>query len=209
MHAEPTWQEIEVALDDSRIPNKHDLARLLQCYFVAPIEPTQIVRFDHDVRDMLSDPRRRIMLADEFIANGRDYMGQAWKELVSNHRMPPTPTELALWLAVTTKGYPRPRPYCPIELVGSWRQVTPSAAQWRLDAEGTMSTDDPAFGGRTRWCAHRIKPDKQTFAGDELWFTSPQRVIATVLALEEVTGTSIKGFGVGLDGRINYRLERI
>jgi hypothetical protein len=208
MDLAPTEQQIEAALDHSRIPDKHDLSNLLQWFFEPTNDAALGARFETEVRSLLEDPRRKAVASAQFGANSERYFGQAWKELVSHHRIPPTPTELAIWIALTTKGYPQPRPYCPASFVGAWRELQPSSATWQLSADGGVRTDDPALAARTRWCVHRIKPGGPSFENDEMWFTSEQLVVKTALVIREITATALVGYRVGLDGRIDYRLER-
>lgn len=207
MDPAPTEGEIEAALDRSRIPNKHDLARLLQVFFEPTADTAAVSLLEAALRDLLADQPRKIATASAFEANVRRYFGQAWKELVSYRRLPPTPTELAIWLAVTSPGYPRPRPYCPAPFIGAWRELQPTTAAWQLDADGCMRTDDPALAKGTRWCVHRIKP-RPTFVDDELWLMADDAVAPTVLVIREVTERTLGGFRSGLDGRIDYKLER-
>ncbi len=209
MDLAPTEQDIEAALDHSRIPNKHDLARLLQLYFATTADTAIVGCLEVDIRDLLADPRRKSATASAFEANGRAYFGQAWKELVSHHRLPPTPTELAIWLAVTTTGYPRPRPYCPAPFIGAWRQLQPMAASWHFERDGGMRTDDRSLSERTRWCVHRVKSRAAAFIDDELWFRASDRVIPTLMVIRELTDRTLGGYRPGLDGRINYQLERV
>lgn len=207
MDLAPTEQEIEAALDHRRIPSKQDLEHLLQLLFEPTSDPTVAGRLEADLRDLLGEPSRKFSTASAFEANGRDYFGQTWKELISHHRLPPAPTELAIWLAVTTTGYPRPRPFCPSPLVGVWRELQPTTATWHLDPDGRMRTDDPSLAERTHWCVHRIKP-RATFVDDELWFSTNGSVARALMVIRELTDGTLGGYRSGLDGRINYKLER-
>jgi hypothetical protein len=208
MDLAPTKEEIDAALDHRRTPSNHDLDRLLQALFEPTADTAIGARLEAELRDLLGDPPRKFATASAFEANGRDYRGQAWKEQISHHRLPPTPTELAIWLAVTTPGHPRPRPYCPSPFIGVWRQLQPTTATWHLDPDGGMRSDDTALAERTHWCVHRIKPRAATFVDDELWFSTKGCVARSLFAICELTDRTLGGFRSGLDGRIDYKLER-
>lgn len=125
MTFEPTQAEIEAALDRARVPDAKDLKRVLESFFDGAIEASAVARLEDELKIVLGDPGRRVLMSDVFVGNSKKYAGQAWKELLSYRTVSPTPTELAVWLAVTTKGYPPPRPYCPAPVVGVWTGTEP------------------------------------------------------------------------------------
>jgi hypothetical protein len=138
MTLEPTQAEIEAALDRSRIPDAKELMRVLESFFDGTVEESAAARLENELKIVLGDPERRVLMSDVFVGNSKKYVGQAWKELLSYRTISPTPTELAVWLAVTTKGYPPPRPYCPAPVVGVWTGTEPLRSRWRFEANGRM-----------------------------------------------------------------------
>ena len=63
-------------------------------------------------------------------------------------------------------GFPKPRPYCPAIYVGTWVQVEPvadSVLTWKLEHDGSFTTNDPRLAKHVRWHArHRdIKDDRK------------------------------------------------
>jgi len=205
---EPTDEQIAKAVEKYRPPTTTEIKALLGRFFVGAIDDTIVSRLDQQLADVLADKHARVATSSAFEANGRHYFGQAWKELLSYHDNAPTPTELAIWLAVVTPGYPKPRPYCPEPIVGTWAQVAPTAATWQLRADGAMTTTAPSFEARTRWCLHRLNGETTDLAKGNLWFTSDSLVLPDTLSLREITPTTIRAVRNGLDGPIPYRLER-
>jgi hypothetical protein len=138
-------------------------------YLVGPIDDDSVDRLYAQFRDLLADPEKRRAKGSTFRANGRHYLGQAWKELLSPHENRPSRAELALWLAIVTPGYPPPRPYCPPELAGRWQQ-SGSDATWELASDGQFSTtaENIVLEKVVRWCAHLVAR-KGDFRGDRLW----------------------------------------
>jgi hypothetical protein len=110
-------------------------------FLVGAVENEAVERLEAQFRNLVADPERRRAEGSAFRANGSNYRGQAWKELLSPHEDRPSRAELALWLAIVTAGYPPPRPYCPPELAGAWQQRG-SNATWQLDSDGRFSCTD-------------------------------------------------------------------
>ena len=205
---EPTETEIAALRDRQHIPDRQGISAVLGRYFADAIDDATVDRLHVAVQALLVDPDRKSVAQDAFLANGRQYQGQLWKELVSNHRYPASPSELAIWLAVTTPGHPPPRAYCPSELVGIWTQVKPRPATWQLEANGALQTTEPGFLARTRWCVHRKSAPRGGLAGAELRLTSGSEPLPLALTIDEL-GASVLLAGHGsVDGSVDYRLER-
>ena len=202
-----TPQEIAAARDSARIPDRAALGHLLETYFVGPVDAAVVARLEEELQRLLADPGKRASKEDAFYGNRRRYFGQAWKEVLSNHDLAPAPTELAVWIAVTDRSYPRPKPYCPSSLVGAWQQVAPTRASWQVHGDGTLETDEPRFASRKEWCVHRLG-EHPTLAGDELWLREPQDPSHTLCSIREITATNARWFKAGGDGRVDYDWER-
>lgn len=118
------------------------------------------------------DPLYMNMLWRQFDPANRVAEGRAWWEERQNGAhgtvVPITPADVInMWLTHDPPpGAPRPRPWCPDELVGRWRLVAagksrepldpPTAPrEWTLQPDGRLDTvGDPGHQGWT-WCAHR------------------------------------------------------
>jgi hypothetical protein len=88
--------EIEAALDRSRIPDAKGLMRVLESFFDGTVEESAAARLENELKIVLKDPERRVLMSDVFVGNSKKYVGQAWKELLSYRTISPTPTELAV-----------------------------------------------------------------------------------------------------------------
>jgi hypothetical protein len=141
---------------DRHVPDRAEIRALLEKFFVGPIDDATVDRLDHQFRAVQGDPAQRGPEGSDFRGNKDRYHGQAWKELLATQPAGPTPSELAVWLAVVTPGYPPPRLYCPDPLVGTWLQVTPRPARWQLSADGTFASDDPSVRKYNHWCVQHF-----------------------------------------------------
>ncbi len=205
MRKVPTDEQIEELRAYKRTPTRQELERIFSWFFSGPVGNDVVDRLEQQLAVLLDDNPRRMAIADQFTGNIVRYEGERWKELVSNHRLPPSRAELAIWLARTTPGYPPARPYCPIELVGRWRQIAPTAALWDSREDGTVSTDDERYRAKDRWCV--MRRGKATFAN--MMLTLSQGIDSAALRLRPVTPTSWSGSHAGLDGPVEYVFERI
>jgi len=145
-----------------------DLTALLDQYFVGPIAPAIVDKLQVALSELEQHPARRAGEESSFRANGRRHQGELWRERLARGLDRPGPRELAIWVAASRTGYPSPRPYCPEPLVGTWTQVAPTPAQWKLSLDGSLETTDRELGGSDRWRVHRLV-DGEGPEGDELW----------------------------------------
>jgi hypothetical protein len=193
-------------------PTANEIATLLRRYLDGPVDDADVARLDQQFRDLMQDKARRGPEQSAFRANGRRYLGQAWKELLSPHDQLPSPVELALWLAIVTPGYPPPRWYCPEELVGTWRQKAPGEAIWELHADGSFATTDSQLArlGVPRWCVHLVARRGDLYR-DHVWLTDRAKhtVSAKSLLITEYAAGRMRLVRSGDSGDIEYQLERI
>ncbi len=155
MGIDPRSEEaIAPITEEYRVPTRAEIDALMHKFFVPPLGADAVDRLEAELHAALDDRSKRSILGSQFISNRRHYLGQAWREVLSPHNNGPTPTELAVWIAVLGKGYPSLKPHCPPDFVGSWRQTLPEAATWRLASDGSMETGDTRFSERTKWCVH-------------------------------------------------------
>ncbi|HEY0255700.1 MAG TPA: hypothetical protein VGC41_29425 [Kofleriaceae bacterium] len=200
----PTDEQIEELREYKRLATRQDLENLMSWFFRTPTSQ-DVDRLEQQLMQVLADEPRRLMLCAQFRGNNIRYEGERWKELVSDHGHGPSDAELAIWLARTTSGYPPARPYCPVELVGRWRQTAPTAALWDFREDGTVSTDDERYGEKTSWCVKRR--GKRTF--DNMHLAPSRGVDMKTMLLNDVNSTSWSAYHPGLDGPIEYVFERV
>ncbi len=210
MAIDPRSEEAIAAItEEYRVPTRAEIDALMQKFFVLPIRADVVDRLETELHAALDDSSKHSILGSQFVSNRRRYFGHAWREVLSPHNNRPTPKELAVWIAVLGEGYPRPKPHCPPEFVGSWRQTVPEAATWRLGSDGSMETGDSRFSERTKWCVHRGEFPDGSFPHDELWFTGPRHPIPLFVGVAEVTSNLLRSMYYGSDEPVEYRLERV
>jgi hypothetical protein len=180
-------------------------------YFVG-VDDVTVDRLDKQYRELMANPARRDGEASAFRANGRRYLGQAWKELLSPHEHAATPIELAIWLAIVTPGCPRPRWLHPKELSGKWRSFDAPHATWELAPDGAFSTDEERIKRlrAARWCVH-LGARRGDFYRDHLWLgdDAPHTIAARPLLILECTARTLRLLRSGGDfGDEEYWLER-
>ncbi len=205
----PTEQELAAARESVRVPTRKEIEELLQLFFAPAVKADTAERLEAELHAVLDDRSKHSILSAQFESNRRRYFGHAWREVLSPHNNNPTPTELAVWIAVLGEGYPSPKPHCPPEFVGSWRQTLPEAATWRLGSDGSMETKDSRFFERTKWCVHRGEFPGGSFPHDELWFTGPRHPIPLFVGVAEVTSNLLRAMYYGSDEPVEYRLGRV
>lgn len=197
-------------VDSEREPTRDEIAALARTYLVGPVDDSTIDRLDRQFRAVYANVDERRSEGSAFRGNGVRYLGQAWKELLSPHNGRPSPAELAVWLAVTTEGYPAPRLFCPPQLAGSWRQQD-SSATWELAPNGDFQTTDSRIAslGVTRWCVHYVER-RGDFHRDELWLLDNARhnIAPRALIIVECTDKKLRMLRPSAEGSIEYVLER-
>lgn len=195
---------------DGRKPTREEVGALVRRYLLEPVSDEALHNLYAQYLGLLADEGRRRTEELAFRANGRRYFGQLWKERLSPHEQLPSPAELALWLAIVTPGYPRPRPYCPAALTGAW--LSDSGATWNLERDGGFSTTEERIRGPrvVRWCVHLVVR-KGDFRRDQLWLLGDTRhnTLHTSLLILECTSSTLRLLQSRGDfGNIEYRLSR-
>lgn len=189
--------------EQRRIPERAEIADLLQRYFVGPIGDDAIDKLHAEVARILADPALRGGELRSYAPNnGGLGFGCAWREELAFQRTTPRSIDLAAFIAWSHKGYPAARPYCPASFAGRWLQREPAATSpvhWTLDADGTFSAPGSAFEGRARWCFHR---NSERANDGAIWLDDRhsgthkkllvQRVTATELELQTTTPSTIR-----------------
>ena len=194
------------------MPTRDELAVLLRRYLDGPVDDEAVARLDLQFRELLADSSRRGPEESAFRANGRRYLGQAWKELLSPHEHLPSPVELALWLAVVTPGYSPPRWLRPAELVGRWQQHEPNAAHWELASDGRFSSTEKRLARlvESRWCVH-LRSRRGDLVRDQLWLIDdqPHTNSRKPFIIIECTDDRLRLVQPGGDfGDVEYKLTR-
>jgi hypothetical protein len=206
--SDPDFAELIVS---NREPTRAEIAVLLRRYLLGDIDDETVDRLYAQFQALVADPERRGAEASAFRGNGRRYLGQAWKELLSPHENSASRVELALWLAIVTPGYPRPRPYCPPELAGNWQQ-TDSDAIWKLASDGGFSCTAPEIVREkvVRWCVHLVER-RGDFHRDRLWLLGNGRhnISPRQLIIRECKPDQLVLLRAGGDRDFVYELKRI
>jgi hypothetical protein len=154
-------------VDWKHAPDRAQLRAVLERFFIAPIDETVVDRLAVALGGVLADPVRQASQGESFMSMHRRYEGEEWHELLPVHNSGPTPTQLAVWLAIGVDGYPPRRPHCPEPIVGAWTQVEPRPARWRLGADGAFRCDDAKLAQFTAWRLHHFASNVN-FRGDRL-----------------------------------------
>jgi hypothetical protein len=194
-----------------RVPSRDEIAALLRRFLAGTVDETTVDRLERQLRELLNDRDRARAEQSAFRGNGRRYQGQAWKEVLSPHERLPSPAELALWLAIVTRGYPPPRPFCPPELCGTWQQ-TASDARWEFAPDGAFSTTEPRISrlGVVRWCIH-LSAARRADLVQELWLLrdTPHNISPRRLVILECSPQQLRLLRPGGDfGDTQYELTR-
>lgn len=191
-----TDPELAALRDARQLPDRSTLKQLLERYLVGTVDEGSIDRLAASLATVHADGAARVAMESAFVEGGPAHFGEAWKEELSPGERRPGPAELAVWLAITTPGFPSARSHCPSAYVGRWRAVAPSAARWDLAADGKLVTDDPELRTHDRWCVH------QAARGGELWLGNRgrARVILPVSAVSDDTLRFSRG-------SVSYTLE--
>jgi hypothetical protein len=153
--------------DWKHAPDRAQLRAVLERFFVAPIDEAVVDRLAAALSAVLADPVKRASQGESFMSSHRRYEGEEWRELVPIFNHGPSPTQLAVWLAIGVDGYPPRRPHCPEPIVGAWTQVEPRSARWQLGADGAFRCDDPKLSQFTAWRLHHFASNVG-FRGDTL-----------------------------------------
>ena len=68
-------------------------------------------------------------------------VGQLWRERLVTDANAQHQSALAICALLATRldAFPKPRPYCPDILVGTWEQTEPFHARWQLGAGGELA----------------------------------------------------------------------
>ncbi len=147
------------------LPDRAELDRLLETYFVGPVDRLAGDRLQRALAEVCGSPARRSGEESSFRDNGHLYFGDLWIEDLARGVSTPDPRILAVWLAVSRPGFPEPRPYCPTRFVGTWLD---RASSWDLAADGAFRTDLAELAEWTRWRVHRQASDPD-HRGDVIW----------------------------------------
>lgn len=152
--------------DEDRVPERAEVRSILEEYFVGPINDADVDRLHGEVAALVVDDDRWGAESASFRANSPRYRGHAWLEVLARGHSLPTSLDLVAWLALTRKGYPAPKPWCPQALVGAWTQLDPLGGTWHLRADGTFTSSEERLATYSRWAVRgRGRP---THAGDEI-----------------------------------------
>lgn len=194
-------------LELRREPTVAELRDLLQKYFVGPTTDVVVNKLAAYVASVMRDPPLFAGEISKFDpAKGGRGFGFAWREELAYGRRFPRSIDLAAWLASSTDGYPKPRPYCPDLYVGTWTQLEPDASlqtTWELHLDGTLVTTDARFQKRDRWCVHRQGAGP---VGDVLWLDDALGISHKILHVRAVSRSELRFEPVGTGPM--YRLER-
>lgn len=202
--------ELRDLVESNREPRREEIGALMRRFLAEPVDDEAIDRLHEQFRALVADTARRQAGGSAFRANGRRYLGQAWKELLSPHEHLPSRAELALWLAIVTPEYPRPRPYCPEEVAGNW--ISATGASWSLDHDGGFLTSEAliARDKAVRWCVHLVTA-RGDLRRDQLWLLGGTRhnTLHTSLLILECTSSTLRLLQSRGDfDNIEYRLSR-
>jgi hypothetical protein len=133
-----------------------DARRLLVDYFEDPSDE-HVEKLEAVIAKMSADPSLLRARASALRANNSKFIGQLWREVLMRRVGRQTTPELAaVYVAASTFGYPRPRPYCPDDLVGTWKEVEPENARWELGADGKFVSTNSVLAECTAWCVQRV-----------------------------------------------------
>jgi hypothetical protein len=188
-----------------RIPDRDELRQALVRYFGPSITDAHVDQLLHDVQAILGD-RPRYRGAVGVFAPGNTFgEGEAWKEEHVGTRSVPTPLDLALMRAASSREkYPPPLPYCPPALVGRWEMTARGDGialdephpEWNLSADGSFrATGDRARDAR--WCAHKIRDQ-----GDNIWLFPRNLPGRTTFVVKSVGDTEMTLRSVNRSGRL-------
>ena len=135
--------------EERRLPEPAELKPLLARYFEGPITDEIAERLHSDMKDIMSRRPRHEGKIASYDPQNRLGEGFAWREEFSRGHHIPRASDLALFHAAMTKGFPRAKLYCPEICVGTWKQIddgrTGETATWTLSQNGDLRTD-PAVG---------------------------------------------------------------
>jgi hypothetical protein len=96
------------------------------------------------------DPERYQREWISLVNNRGSYRGQAWKEILDRDPIADALT-FAMYVAASHAGYPKPLPYCPDELVGTWNRESAHAETWTFGPSGELQVSNSIFAGFNRW----------------------------------------------------------
>lgn len=198
-------------LEDRRIPTHEELKGLFASYFEGPITDVHVARLLVELEQVRSNPSRLAGDRGAFLPEHRHGRGFGWREEFSYGRRSPRAVDHALFLAATTRGYPKAKLYCPPYFVGTWNQVdpaSPSAEPWRwtLGSDGTLASTHPIWHEGAEWCVQRTE-HAGTFLGSSLCVRSPVSGWE-YLVLQRASETTMSLTWPGLDGPQRYEFER-
>jgi hypothetical protein len=181
------------------LPGRAELEAQVRRWFLAGnIGDAELDRLHRSLQERAKDQLYVDMLERQFDPANRVGWGTAWWEERQQGRhgtvRPISPADLGnMWLTYDPPaGAPRPRPWCPDSLVGSWRLVGVSKngrdvsapgeqREWRLHADGRLDTrGDPRHQGWT-WCANQG-------SNLHLWLYAPDASLPRVWYVDRVEG---------------------